>query len=115
MTQTNTPEHDKIRYHALRLIFAERFTQIAKWGVLQNISPTDYLSILMEEVGEVSQAINQHVWGEGTAQSIYDELVQVGAVTLAMLEYVVQTLDFQTVADDDDNDDDDEGSDTDDS
>lgn len=73
----------------------ERERQDQKWGE-QNHAPFAYLSILMEEVGEAAQAANDaHVWGHGTdtrhwervrLEHLRNELVQVAAVAVAMIE-----------------------------
>jgi NTP pyrophosphatase (non-canonical NTP hydrolase) len=74
---------------AMRDIFKERMAQDAKWGV-QNHHPMEWLTILMEEVGEFSRAILINRWGaaEGPPNptKMREELVQVAAVALAMLE-----------------------------
>lgn len=73
-------------------IGAERARQDAKWGE-QNHEPHRWLSILMEEVGEAAQAANDS-WDhrktlteQAYKQECYrEELVQVAAVTIAMIE-----------------------------
>lgn len=61
-------------------IQAERRRQDEKFGV-QDHSPEKWLAILVEEVGEVAQAILQ-----GTVEDYREEVVQVAAVAVAILE-----------------------------
>lgn len=71
---------------------SERAKQDAKWGE-QNHEPHRWLSILIEEVGEAAQAANDS-WDhrksfteQAYKQECYrQELVQVAAVTIAMIE-----------------------------
>lgn len=71
---------------------AERASQDAKWGE-QNHEPYQWLSILMEEVGEAAQAANDSRDMRKTlAEQAYKqeqyraELIQVAAVAIAMIE-----------------------------
>lgn len=61
-------------------VLAERQRQDAKWGE-QNHPPGTWLVILMEEVGEASQAVLEMDWN-----SYREEMVQVAAVALAAVE-----------------------------
>ncbi len=65
-------------------ILAERCRQDEQWGE-QNHSPELWLAVLMEEVGEFSEALLCDRFG-GTHTDLRSELVQVAAVSLAMLE-----------------------------
>jgi NTP pyrophosphatase (non-canonical NTP hydrolase) len=66
-------------------IKAERQRQDAKFGE-QNHSVERWLTILGEEVGEVNRAAIDH-WHEGKSLEPYrNELVQVAAVAIAMIE-----------------------------
>lgn len=74
----------------LNEVFSERFRQDAMWGE-QNHSPTEWASILGEEVGEVSRAINEITFNhpgyrEKARQDYRRELVEVAAVAVAMVE-----------------------------
>lgn len=71
--------------YQLGSILRERDAQDGKWGE-QNHPPEWYLAILVEEVGELAQAIVQAQHEEGDPKRIRRELVQVAAVALAMLE-----------------------------
>ena len=70
---------------------AERVSQNKKWGV-QRHSMAEWLSILVEEVGEVAQAINRLNFPsdakETDADNLYKELIQVAAVASAIAEQV---------------------------
>ena len=68
-------------------VLLERRQQNKKWGE-QNHDPHTWLTILMEEVGEFSQAILQSEFGgdKGGQRHVHDEMVQVAAVALAMVE-----------------------------
>ncbi len=63
----------------------ERKDQDAIWGE-QNHSPADWLMILGEEVGEVNKAALEAKFGNGTLRLYRDELIQVAAVAIAMIE-----------------------------
>jgi NTP pyrophosphatase (non-canonical NTP hydrolase) len=64
-------------------VMRERAIQDAKWGE-QNHHPAWWLSILGEEFGEVCKAVCEN---NDTGKGSYrDELVQVAAVAVAMIE-----------------------------
>ena len=65
----------------LQEIEAERERQDLTWGE-QNHDDDRWLSILMEEVGEAVHEMNDN------GLMLWDELVQVAAVTLAWLECI---------------------------
>ena len=64
----------------LELILKERLRQDAKWGE-QNHNIYKWIAILSEEVGEVGKAAL-----DDDFQELVDELIQVGAVSVAMIE-----------------------------
>ena len=64
----------------VNLILSERKKQDVKWGE-QNHNIYKWLAILGEEVGEVNKAALEDKYGD-----VIDELIQVGAVTIAMIE-----------------------------
>lgn len=66
-------------------VIAERATQDAKWGE-QNHDPFTYLTVLMEEVGELSQAALHARFGGHAAAGLRKEAVQTAAVALAIIE-----------------------------
>jgi NTP pyrophosphatase (non-canonical NTP hydrolase) len=68
-------------------VMRERAKQDAKWGE-QNHDPFIYLAILLEEVGEYSQACLQTQFGgkHGGLGQMREEAVQVAAVAMAIVE-----------------------------
>ena len=69
-------------------VLKERQRQDDKWGV-QDHTPIEWLPILVEEVGEVSKAICESYFDDGGdyhGGNYYEELTQVTAVGLAMME-----------------------------
>lgn len=61
-----------------KLMDKERIAQIKKWGI-QEHTEAEWITILVEEVGELAQAILQKKY-------TIDELVQVATVCQAMYE-----------------------------
>jgi NTP pyrophosphatase (non-canonical NTP hydrolase) len=70
---------------ALADVIAERGRQDAKWGE-QNHDPFTYLTVLMEEVGELAQAALHTKFGGPAAKGLREEAVQTAAVALAIIE-----------------------------
>lgn len=66
-------------------VMLERIAQEKTWG-RQDHSPEKWLLILSEELGEWSQAVLDAENKGAPKQHIRDELVQVAAVALAMVE-----------------------------
>lgn len=75
-------------------VIQERLNQNIKWGH-QRHSNGDWLKILIEEVGEVAQAMQtEKGWGkESDAQDLYKELIHTSAVASAMAEQVKERID----------------------
>jgi len=73
-------------------VFAERVSQNIKWGI-QNHTMTEWLAILVEEVGEVAQAMQKNSFAskETDADNLYEELIQVAAVASAIAEQVKES------------------------
>lgn len=75
------------------LIQEERCHQNSKWGV-QRHPYAVWLGILMEEVGEVAQAVNALTVPAASkatdADDLYNELIQVAAVAAAIAEQVLE-------------------------
>jgi len=71
-------------------ILDERTRQNIKWGK-QNHPYTVWLAILMEEVGEVAQAMQEGSahHKKSDANDLYNELIQVAAVATAIAERVL--------------------------
>lgn len=83
---------------AIESINAERDRQNAKWGE-QNHQVEWWLAILMEEVGELAQAIIETHFDNGEQerlkggiQNIRQEAVQCAAVAVAMIECIDRAL-----------------------
>ena len=66
-------------------ILEERKRQDEKWGV-QTHAPADWLTILGEEVGEVNKAAYEAKHHTGKIKDYREELIQVAAVAVAMIE-----------------------------
>ena len=80
---------ENIRIQVLSDINAERDRQDKLWGT-QRHNMGDWLKILIEEVGEVSQAmqIGDVCYKKSDANDLYKELIQVSAVSAAIAEQV---------------------------
>lgn len=70
-------------------VLLERDRQDNKWGVQRHDMGT-WLKILVEEVGEVAQAMQQDMYcaKDSDADNLYTELIQVSAVAQAIAEQV---------------------------
>lgn len=82
--------HGYDRLKKFEPVYKEQKRQIKKWG-LQNHYPHKFLSILVEEVGEVAEAILK-TEDEGqtkTWSDVIKELIQVQAVAQSMIESIV--------------------------
>ena len=64
----------------VKFIMTERARQDEKWGE-QNHDIYKWLAILGEEVGEANKAALENDYSE-----LMEELIQIGAVTVAMIE-----------------------------
>lgn len=80
----------KLTFKVLDDISSERINQVAKWGHQQHDYPT-WLTILVEEVGEVAQAIQKGsvAYKSTDADDLYKELIQAAAVATAIAEQVI--------------------------
>ena len=74
-------EQDQI----LREVSQERASQDKKWGV-QNHDAFTWFSILGEEVGEAHKAALENRYGNASSAEYREELIQVAAVAVAMIE-----------------------------
>lgn len=79
---------------AMHDVLEERIRQNVCWGE-QSHPPSAWLSILLEEVGEVARAVNKLTFGPGSHLPLYweeyeAEVAQVAAVALAMLAHRVR-------------------------
>jgi NTP pyrophosphatase (non-canonical NTP hydrolase) len=75
----------KFRQQSVIDALRERIRQDEKWGE-QNHDPFTWLTILMEEVGELSQAALHTRYGGKAAAGLREEAVQVAAVALSFIE-----------------------------
>ena len=76
----------ELLHEVLREVSNERYEQEKKWGV-QNHRCDLFYTILGEEVGEVGKAICEWlILKKGSREHIEEELVQVAAVAVAMVE-----------------------------
>ncbi len=77
-----------------KMVVAERARQNEKWG-LQRHDYGIWLTILVEEVGEVAQAMQKNKgWGKDSdASNLYEELIHVAAVAVAIAEQVKEESD----------------------
>jgi NTP pyrophosphatase (non-canonical NTP hydrolase) len=66
-------------------VLAERDRQEAKWGE-QNHDPFTYLTILMEELGELAEAALHARFGGPAADGLRNEAIQTAAVAVAIVE-----------------------------
>lgn len=73
-------------------VMSERIRQIKKWGI-QRHEYGEWLKILIEEVGEVAQAMQSGAkWSKETDSSnLYNELIQVAAVACSIAEQVKES------------------------
>lgn len=69
----------------VRAVKKERLRQDQNWGQ-QNHTPETWCLILGEEVGEVQKAVLEHRFGDKPWSEYREELVQVAAVAVAMIE-----------------------------
>ena len=75
------------------MVMEERKRQDGKWGV-QRYPHTKWLAILVEEVGEVAEAMQKGMPSEKAtdAADLLTELIQVAAVAQAMAEQVYEEM-----------------------
>ena len=86
--QLNITDQEWLVYHA---VLTERQRQDAKWGE-QNHPNEWWLAILGEEFGELSQAVLETHFKNGSdkggIENIRREAIQVAAVAIAMIECI---------------------------
>lgn len=94
------------RHKIFEAISNERARQDAKFGWpnrgLASVNDWKKLAILMEEVGEVSNALLERAVGDDTTQHVRQELLQVAAVCVAWLEWEIEYNDIDYMLADDD-------------
>lgn len=77
-----------LRFWIYRHIDKERDCQDAKWGDQSHLPRERMLAALVEEVGEVAEAI----LGNGKQRDLRAELVQVAALAVQMIEHIDAAL-----------------------
>lgn len=73
-----------------KLIQIERDRQDEKWGANRQQHPMTWLTILLEEIGEVAKAILNRDWN-----NVKEELIQCAAVIFAWLEMIDEGYDME--------------------
>ena len=69
-------------------IHRERRRQDAKWGFPRNdLSPTDWIAILAEEVGEAAEAALEFQFNQAPVDQFIKELVHAAAVAVSIIEH----------------------------
>lgn len=77
-----------LTHHAVQRVVAERKRQDEQWGIQRHSWP-EWITILTEEVGEAAQeACKEHFHPAGDLSRLKEELVQVAAVAVAMVEHI---------------------------
>jgi len=81
--------NQKLTFKVLDDISNERINQYGKWGKQRHPYHV-WLAILVEEVGEVAQALQKGsvAYKSSDADNLYKELIQVAAVATAIAEQV---------------------------
>jgi NTP pyrophosphatase (non-canonical NTP hydrolase) len=74
------------REQVLDLIRDERERQDRKWGADRNLHILEWLAILAEEFGEISEQVVELHAGAGDLEALKKELVQTAAVAVSWLE-----------------------------
>lgn len=72
---------------AIGSVIAEMNRQDEKWGADRDQHPFVWQTILSEEVGEFSQAILHDEFGGNKSGTAREEMVQIAAVALQIIEY----------------------------
>lgn len=68
-----------------RLVMIENYEQIKKWGIQESTS-FEWLAYLTEELGELSEAISEHEYRQGTKNDVVKEAIQVATLALKIAE-----------------------------
>lgn len=67
------------------LVYNENLSQLEKWGV-QDHAPFEWLGFATEELGELSKAISEHYFREGTKQDVVKEAIETATLCLKIAE-----------------------------
>jgi len=63
----------------------ENKRQLSKFGI-KSVSAYEWMSYLIEEVGELAQAINDYGFGKGNKENIIKEAIQTATLALKIAE-----------------------------
>lgn len=66
----------------------ENIRQLEKWGI-QEHSDVTWLAFLIEEMGELSAAMCEKKFRDGTNDEVFDEAIQVATLALKISEMVL--------------------------
>ena len=80
-----------VTMEAINLVIEERKKQYEKWGK-QNHNAFVWMNILMEEVGEASQAALHDVFGGKAAGMFKKEIIHVAAVAVQIIEWLLEEV-----------------------
>jgi NTP pyrophosphatase (non-canonical NTP hydrolase) len=75
--------------NAIELVREERKRQFAKWGN-QDHDLFTWLAILMEEVGEASQAALHQTFGGHAKGTFGIEMIHIAAVAVQIIEWILE-------------------------
>jgi len=77
-------QRTKIEDEVYCLVYDERMRQDAKWGIDRMMSNWSWMAVIVEEIGEVAEAMLK-----GELPNVRHELIHVAAVAVAWLEDIV--------------------------
>lgn len=67
------------------LVQIECQQQVIKWGI-QDRTPFEWLTYITEEVGELAEAIQEHEYHAGSADTVAKEAIQAATLCLKLAE-----------------------------
>jgi len=73
------------------LVYRENHRQLEKWGV-QDHHPFSWLAFTLEELGELSEAMSEHLFREGKVEDVVKEAIQTATLALKIAEMYQNTL-----------------------
>jgi hypothetical protein len=79
-------------------VAAERCRQVMQWGSQDDLSPSHWMTIMMEELGECALCVNEIHRGRQALenlQDLYSELTQLAAVAIAAMQVISLHLDAE--------------------
>lgn len=75
-----------LNFNFARAITHEHINQFNKWGIQAQTLP-EWLMFLIEEVGELAEAIAEFMYRDGSPIDIYDEAIQVATLAAKIAEF----------------------------